>query len=274
MPWRSRCLCIGYRAVPWCPLSSSKLPDTYAIHLHLHLHLLILLVILSSRHSSVYYYYTPSLPPLVPNRSTDIWTLPLADITAAVLLDKPILRPRHQPLNTSLDIYLRDKTINRHRLDNHHQQQLTQLNSTQLNSTNTTITTTTTNILANMKKSPLTPSTIPPPSINRQHSYTSHSTSNRTSSTPMSPRPASTDPRNILSQVASRAASPRRTNSSPSGSPYGYNSSSPPGPESPTLLSSSTTMERRRSWEDCVHQRDGYISFPDFDQVHASASGR
>jgi hypothetical protein len=105
MPWRSRCLCIGYRAVPWCPLSSSKLPDTYAIHLHLHL--LILLVILSSRHSSVY-YYTPSLPPLVPNRSTDIWTLPLADITAAtaaVLLDKPILRPRHQPLNTSLDIY-------------------------------------------------------------------------------------------------------------------------------------------------------------------------
>ena len=134
--------------------------------------------------------------------------------------------------------------------------------------------TTTTNILANMKKSPLTPSTIPPPSINRQHSYTSHSTSNRTSSTPMSPRPASTDPRNILSQVASRAASPRRTNSSPSGSPYSYNSSSPPGPESPTLLSSSTTMERRRSWEDCVHQRDGYISFPDFDQVHASASGR
>lgn len=108
MPWRSRCLCIGYRAVPWCPLSSSKLPDTYAIHLHLHLHLLILLVILSSRHSPVFYYYTPSLPPLVPNRSTDIWTLPLADITAAtaaVLLDKPILKPRHQPLNTSLDIY-------------------------------------------------------------------------------------------------------------------------------------------------------------------------
>ena len=140
MPWRSRCLCIGYRAVPWCPLSSSKIPDTYAIHLHLHLHLhlLILLVILSSRHSPVYYYYTPSLPPLVPNRSTDIWTLPLADITAAVFLDKPILRPRHQPLNTSLDIYLRDKTINRHRLDNHHQQQLTQLNSTQLNSTQNT----------------------------------------------------------------------------------------------------------------------------------------
>jgi hypothetical protein len=120
-----------------------------------------------------------------------------------------------------------------------------------------------------MKKSPLTPSTIPPPSINRQHSYTSHSvnSSNRTS-TPLSPRPASTDPRNILSQVASRAASPRRTNSSPSGSPYNYNSGSPPGPESPTLLSSSSsTMERRRSWEDCVHQRDGYISFPDFDQV-------
>ena len=136
MPWRSRCLCIGYRAVPWCPLSSSKLPDTYAIHLHLHLHLLILLVILSSRHSPVYYYYTPSLPPLVPNRLTNIWTLPLADITAAtaaVLLDKPILKPRHQPLNTSLDIYLRDKTINRHYLDNHHQQQLTQPNSTRLN---------------------------------------------------------------------------------------------------------------------------------------------
>jgi hypothetical protein len=86
-----------------------------------------------------------------------------------------------------------------------------------------------------MKKSPLTPSTIPPPSINRQHSYTSHSvnSSNHTS-TPLSPRPASTDPRNILSQVASRAASPRRTNSSPSGSPYSYNSGSPPGPESPS----------------------------------------
>jgi hypothetical protein len=33
-------------------------------------------------------------------------------------------------------------------------------------------------------------------------------------------------------------------------------------------------MERRRSWEDCVHQRDGYISFPDFDQINADASGR
>jgi hypothetical protein len=35
-----------------------------------------------------------------------------------------------------------------------------------------------------------------------------------------------------------------------------------------------SAMERRRSWEDCVHQRDGYISFPDFDQINADASGR
>jgi len=157
--------------------------------------------------------------------------------------------------------YIRDKTIiNRHQLvnfDHNHRNSAT----TSTHPTNSTTT---------MKKSPLTPSTIPPPSINRQHSYTSHSTNSNQTSTPLSPRPASTDPRNILSQVASRAASPRRTNSSPSGSPYSYNSS-PPVPESPSLLS---TMERRRSWEDCVHQRDGYISFPDFDQVHASASGR
>jgi hypothetical protein len=70
MPWRSRCLCIGYRAVPWCvPFRLSKqvvTRHTYAIALHLPL--LILLVILSSRHYSSI-YTTPSVPPLVPNRS-------------------------------------------------------------------------------------------------------------------------------------------------------------------------------------------------------------
>jgi hypothetical protein len=117
---------------------------------------------------------------------------------------------------------------------------------------------------AAMKKSPLTPSTITPPSINRQHSYNSNS--GRPSLSPYGHRSASTDARNILSQVASRAASPRRSNTSPSGSPLNT-----PAPESPTSV-----MERRRSWEDCVHQRDGYISFPDFDQINAdaSASGR
>ena len=117
---------------------------------------------------------------------------------------------------------------------------------------------------ATMKKSPLTPSTITPPSINRQHSYNSTSTATRPSLSPVSLRAASTDARNILSQVASRAASPRRSNTTPSGSPLNT-----PAPESPT-----STMERRRSWEDCVHQRDGYISFPDFDEINADASGR
>ena len=118
---------------------------------------------------------------------------------------------------------------------------------------------------ATMKKSPLTPSTITPPSINRQHSYNSTSTAaTRPSLSPFSLRSASTDARNILSQVASRAASPRRSNTTPSGSPLNT-----PAPESPT-----STMERRRSWEDCVHQRDGYISFPDFDEINASASER
>jgi hypothetical protein len=124
-----------------------------------------------------------------------------------------------------------------------------------------TATTTTT-----MKKSPLTPSTIAPASLNRQNSYTSNSNSTRPSLSPFAHRSSSTDARNILSQVASRAASPRRSQTSPSGSPLNT-----PTPESPT-----SAMERRRSWEDCVHQRDGYISFPDFDQVNAdaSASGR
>jgi hypothetical protein len=126
-----------------------------------------------------------------------------------------------------------------------------------------TATTTTT-----MKKSPLTPSTIAPASLNRQNSYTSNSNSNSTrpSLSPFAHRSSSTDARNILSQVASRAASPRRSQTSPSGSPLNT-----PTPESPT-----SAMERRRSWEDCVHQRDGYISFPDFDQINAdaSASGR
>jgi len=98
-----------------------------------------------------------------------------------------------------------------------------------------------------MKKSPLTPSTITPPSINRQHSYTA--------AQPLKLSP--TDAKNILSQVASRAASPRRT--SPTSSPL----------QSPTEV---PHMERRRSWEDCVHQRDGYISFPDFDQLKESSS--
>ncbi|KAM0719372.1 hypothetical protein Q7P37_005277 [Cladosporium fusiforme] len=114
-----------------------------------------------------------------------------------------------------------------------------------------------------MKKSPLTPSTIPPPSINRQHSYTTNTDNNANS--PLGQR--STDARNILSRVASRAASPGYNNhsgGSPNNSPMNT-----PTPESP-----SATFERRRSWEDCVHQRDGYISFPDFDQTYAAGSGR
>jgi len=37
------------------------------------------------------------------------------------------------------------------------------------------------------------------------------------------------------------------------------------GLSTPPLETSSPTQDRRTSWEDCVHQREGYISFPDFD---------
>ncbi|KAI7236738.1 hypothetical protein D0865_00579 [Hortaea werneckii] len=102
-----------------------------------------------------------------------------------------------------------------------------------------------------MKRSPLTPSTITPPSLNRQNSYTAKQ-----------PDGSNTSYASIsLANLRSRSMSPARSGLTASGS-------SPPrmtgtgGLSTPPLESTSPT---RTSWEDCVHQREGYISFPDFD---------
>jgi hypothetical protein len=80
---------------------------------------------------------------------------------------------------------------------------------------------------------------VTPPSINRQHSYYTRQDTARDDATA------------TLARVALRTASPRRSDS--------------PLP-SPT---ESVSSERRTSWEDCRSQRDGYISFPDFDLIRA-----
>ena len=33
-------------------------------------------------------------------------------------------------------------------------------------------------------------------------------------------------------------------------------------------------MERRTSWEECTRKREGYISFPDFDQLREERDHR
>lgn len=97
---------------------------------------------------------------------------------------------------------------------------------------------------SSLKRSPLTAATITQPQLNRSHSYTSSPDQHQTTKTANATA--------VLSNVASRTASPRRK--SPSVSPL-------PSP------SEQPSMERRTSWEDCVRKRDGYISFPDFDQL-------
>lgn len=99
---------------------------------------------------------------------------------------------------------------------------------------------------SHLKRSPLTAATITQPQLNRQHSY-------NTSPEPTM-RSKSTDGHSnataVLANVASRAASPRRKSPHPSPVPS-------PG------------MERRTSWEECEKKREGYVSFPDFDQLRA-----
>ncbi|KAI6858154.1 hypothetical protein KC343_g4715 [Hortaea werneckii] len=103
-----------------------------------------------------------------------------------------------------------------------------------------------------MKRSPLTPSTITPPSLNRQNSYTARPDGSHTSYASMA-----------LANLRSRSMSPARSGTTASSHPRipGTGLSTPPLESS----SSSPTQDRRTSWEDCVHQREGYISFPDFD---------
>lgn len=97
---------------------------------------------------------------------------------------------------------------------------------------------------SSLKRSPLTAATITQPQIVRQHSYTS--------SPEHSQKPKCGNATAVLATVASRTASPRRK--SPPSSPL------PSPAEQPS-------MQRRTSWEDCIRKRDGYISFPDFDQL-------
>ncbi|KAF2765946.1 hypothetical protein EJ03DRAFT_193929 [Teratosphaeria nubilosa] len=89
------------------------------------------------------------------------------------------------------------------------------------------------------KRAPITPSTVTPPSLDRRHSYTTNterSTSNATA---------------ILTDLRYRSMSP---GCSPCSTPLG-----------------SPLTERRTSWEETRNQRDGYISFPDFDSLRAQA---
>ncbi|RMY69021.1 hypothetical protein D0862_14924 [Hortaea werneckii] len=107
-----------------------------------------------------------------------------------------------------------------------------------------------------MKRSPLTPSTITPPSLNRQNSYTAKPDGSNTSYASMALanlRTRSMSPARRPGLAAS-ASSPRMTGTAGGGGAL----SSPP-------LESSSPTSTRTSWEDCVHQREGYISFPDFD---------
>ncbi|GAB7362375.1 hypothetical protein MBLNU230_g2700t1 [Neophaeotheca triangularis] len=97
------------------------------------------------------------------------------------------------------------------------------------------------------KRSPLTPSTITPPSLDRQHSYNSRKSPNN--------KPSPIDATSALAKVASRPNSPRQT---PASTPLASPSSELPA------------HHRRSSWDSCSHKRDGYISFPDFDQLRAA----
>lgn len=93
------------------------------------------------------------------------------------------------------------------------------------------------------KRSPLTQATITPPSIDRQHSYNARATFLTTATA-------------VLANLRSRSASPSSTKSSPATTP----------------LETPAGTDRRTSWEDCTRQRDGYISFPDFDHLRAQAA--
>lgn len=93
-----------------------------------------------------------------------------------------------------------------------------------------------------LNQSSLTKCTVTPPHLNRQHSYGLRQDSGRNATS-------------ALATVASRTASPGRK--SPTTSPF-------PSP------SDRMPSERRTSWEECKVKRDGYISFPDFDQLRES----
>jgi len=102
-------------------------------------------------------------------------------------------------------------------------------------------------VATSLRRSPLTPSTITPPSLNRQHSY---------KTTRQAGQETSGNATAVLTYLRTRSVSPDRR------SPTKGSAKSPV-----TTPLESPSMQRQTSWEDCVHQRNGYISFPDFDQL-------
>lgn len=97
--------------------------------------------------------------------------------------------------------------------------------------------------MAKFTSSSLTKPSVTPPHLNRQHSYSTKQDGGRSQRS---------DASTVLASVASRTASPGRK--SPTTTPLPSPSDDPNG-------------SRRTSWEDCKLKRDGYISFPDFDQL-------
>jgi len=106
-------------------------------------------------------------------------------------------------------------------------------------------------------RSPLTQATLTPPALNRQPTHHAH-----TSAT------ADNDATTVLTRLRPKVDS-RSSSSSPPKT--GSVSSSP----SPSPSGSPARAEGRVSWEDCVgKEREGYVSFPDFDRLVAGVGGK
>lgn len=104
------------------------------------------------------------------------------------------------------------------------------------------------------KRSPLTKSKLTPPSLDRQHSYNEKK---------VLQQGLSGYAATVLASLRSRSMSPGRlATMSTAGNSMTTAATTPM--EAPQI-------ERRTSWEECMVQRDGYISFPDFDQLRAQA---
>jgi len=104
------------------------------------------------------------------------------------------------------------------------------------------------------KRLPLTESKLTPPSLDRQHSYNEKKAHQQVSS-----GYAAT----VLANLRSRSMSPGRL--------FTLSTTSNSITTSATTPMEAPLVERRTSWEECMVQRDGYISFPDFDQLRAQA---
>ncbi|KAK0265095.1 hypothetical protein LTS09_001504 [Friedmanniomyces endolithicus] len=111
-------------------------------------------------------------------------------------------------------------------------------------------------------RSPLTQATLTPPALNRQPSHHAH-----TSTT------ADNDATTVLTRLRPKLDS-RSSSSSPPKTGSVVSSSPSPSP-SPSPSGSPSRAEGRVSWEDCMGKdREGYVSFPDFDRVVAEVGGK